>query len=89
MKTTKARKYNSKILEKIFADIPKSLDKQVSSTMIIAALIDDEMKKTILGWLDKEFPIRQTRLPDFDGYGPDKKTAATDVERPAVPDEPP
>ncbi len=45
MKTTKARKYDSKMLEKIFADIPKSLDKQVSSTMIIAALIDDEMKR--------------------------------------------
>ena len=41
----KARKYNSKILEKIFNDVPKSLDKQVSSTMVIAALIDDEMKR--------------------------------------------
>ena len=41
----RARKYNSEILEKIFADIPKSLQKQVSSTMVIAALIGDEMKR--------------------------------------------
>ena len=45
MKTIKARKYNSKILEKIFANISKSEEKQVSSTMVIAALIDNEMKR--------------------------------------------
>ena len=41
----KVRTYNSKILNKIFADISKSEEKQVSSTMIIAALIGDEMEK--------------------------------------------
>jgi transcriptional regulator with XRE-family HTH domain len=44
----RARKYNSKTLADILADIPKSLEKQVSSTMAIAALIDDEMKKNNL-----------------------------------------
>jgi ribosome-binding protein aMBF1 (putative translation factor) len=48
MKTIKARKYNSKTLADILADIPKSVEKQVSSTMAIAALIDDEMKKNNL-----------------------------------------
>jgi transcriptional regulator with XRE-family HTH domain len=41
----RARKYYSKNLAKILADIPKSLEKQVSSIMAIAALIDDEMKR--------------------------------------------
>jgi transcriptional regulator with XRE-family HTH domain len=44
----RARKYYSKHLAEILVDIPKSLEKQISSTMAIAALIDDEMKKNNL-----------------------------------------
>ena len=67
MKTTKARKYNSKILEKIFADIPKSLEKQVNSTMIIAALMDDEMKRKNLSVDDmaKLFRVKSDTIKNW------------------------
>ena len=67
MKTTKARKYNSKILNKIFSDIPKSLDKQVASTMVIAALIDDEMKKNNLSIEDvaKIFKVKPDTIENW------------------------
>jgi hypothetical protein len=69
MKTTKARKYNSKILEKIFADIPKSLEKQVNSTMIIAALMDDEMKRKnfTIGDMAKLFKVKSETIENWLG----------------------
>ena len=67
MKTTKARKYNSKILEKIFANISKSEEKQVNSTMIIAALIDDEMKRKNLSIDDmaKLFTVKSETIENW------------------------
>jgi ribosome-binding protein aMBF1 (putative translation factor) len=67
MKTTKARKYNSKILEKIFAGISKSEEKQVNSTMIIAALIDDEMKRKNLSVDDmaKLFKVKSETIENW------------------------
>jgi transcriptional regulator with XRE-family HTH domain len=75
MKTTKARKYNSKILEKIFADISKSEEKQVNSTMIIAALIDDEMKRKNLSVDDmaKLFKVKSETIENWLGGSMDFK----------------